>query len=72
MKSSSQTPREAPAVVVHGVRTEMVSVQVHSWLKMENAQNSKKLIVHRCSYTMVLTGQGGRDRILQHAALNPG
>ena len=72
MRSSSQILRKAPAVVVHGIRADMVSVvtvRVHSWLGAVEARTSKGAIIQRCTYTMVSTGVGDTSRIGQHVRL---
>ena len=73
VKSSSQTPREAPAVVVQGIRADMVSsavaVQVHSSLGAVEARTSKGSIIHRRNHTIVSTGEGDKSRIVQDVLL---
>ena len=69
MKSSSQSPSEAPVVVVHGVWAVMASAaQVHSWLGEVEARNLKRSRIHPCICTMS-TRKGGRSHFALHELL---
>ena len=70
MKSSSQTPRNELAMVVHGSRAGMaspVAAQGRGLLRVVEARNLKGSMVPNNNHMAVSTGEEGRSRIVQHA-----